>query len=178
MAMEGQDPDLLAEASKQLAAWMRESGAFQYVGNGEQAWTKEETERLFQYRYVLSPSVQESTFSRGHLRDSLEQRLSELSSPVSSMVKGLIPADPTGEFMKILQVWNTRTGPTRHQGVWFSSDRRRALLLAETKAASFDMESQERIQEQIRDAFRRIAESSDRCGLRSFGDDGTQRHCR
>jgi len=157
MALEGQDPDLLARASKQLAAWMRESSAFQYIGNGEQAWTKEETERLFQYRYVLSPSVQESTFSRAHLRDSLEQRLSELASPVSSMVKGLIPADPTGEFMKILQTWNTWTGPTRHQGVWFSSDRRRALLLAETKAAGLDMESQERIQGQIRDAFRRIA---------------------
>jgi predicted exporter len=157
MALEGQNPDLLAGASKQLAAWMRESGAFQYIGNGEHAWTKEETERLFQYRYVLSLSVQESTFSRAHLRDSLEQRLSELASPVSSMVKGLIPADPTGEFMKILQTWNTWTGPTRHQGVWFSSDRRRALLLAETKAAGFDMESQERIQGQIRDAFRRIA---------------------
>ena len=157
MALEGQDPDRLAGASKQLAAWMRESGAFQYIGNGAQAWTKEETERLFQYRYVLSPSVQESTFSGAHLRDSLEQRLSELASPVSSMGKGLIPADPTGEFMKILQTWNTWTGPTRHQGVWFSSDRGRALLLAETKAAGFDMESQERIQGQIRDAFRRIA---------------------
>jgi predicted exporter len=157
IALEGQNPDLLAGASKQLAAWMRESGLFQYVGNGEQAWTKEETERLFQYRYVLSPSVQESTFSQAHLRNSLEQRLRELASPVSSMVKGLIPADPTGEFMTILQTWNTWTGSTRHQGVWFSSDRRHALLLAETKAAGFDMESQERIQGQIRDAFRRIA---------------------
>ena len=157
MALEGRDPDPLAGASKQLAAWMRESGAFQLIGNGEDAWTKEERDRLFQYRYVLSPSVQESTFSRAHLRDSLEQRLSELASPVSSMVKGLIPADPTGEFMTILQTWNAWTGPARHQGVWFSSDLRRALLVAETKAAGFDMESQERIQGQIKEAFRRVA---------------------
>ncbi len=157
MALEGPDPDRLAGASKQLAAWMRASGAFNYIGNGEQAWTKEETERLFQNRYVLSPGVQESAFSHAHLRDSLEQRLGELASPVSSMTKGLIPADPTGEFMAILQTWNTWTGPARHRGVWFSSDRRRALLLAETKAAGFDLESQERIQGQIRDAFGRIA---------------------
>jgi len=157
MALEGEDADLLAGASKQLAAWMRESGAFQYVGNGEQAWTKEERERLFQYRYVLSPSVQESTFSRDHLRDSLEQRLSDLTSPLSPMVKELIPADPTGEFMKILQAWMTWTAPTRHQGVWFSSDLRRALLLAETQAAGFDIESQEQLQGQIREAFRRVA---------------------
>lgn len=157
MAVEGQDADLLAGDSKQLAAWMRENDALQYVGNGEQAWTKEERERLFQYRYLLSPSVQESPFSRDHLRDSLERRLGDLASPLSPMVKGMIPADPTGEFMKILQTWMTWTAPTRHQGVWFSSDLRRALLLAETKASGFDTESQERIQGQIRDAFTRVA---------------------
>ena len=157
LALEGEDADLLAAASKRLAAWMREHGAFQYVGNGEQAWTKEERERLFQYRYVLSPSVRESTFSRDHLRDSLELRLSDLTSPLSSMVKELIPADPTGEFMMILQTWMTWTAPARHQGVWFSSDLRRALLVAETQAAGFDMESQKQLQGQIREAFRGIA---------------------
>jgi predicted exporter len=157
LALEGENADLLAGASKQLAAWMRESGAFHYVGNGEQAWTKEERDRLFQDRYLLSPSVQESTFSRDHLRDSLEQRLSDLGSPLSPMVKELIPADPTGEFMKILQVWMTWTAPTRHQGVWFSSDLRRALLLAETQAAGFDMESQEQLQGRIREVFGRVA---------------------
>jgi predicted exporter len=157
MALEGEDADLLAGVSKQLAAWMRESGAFRYVGNGEQAWTKEERERLFQHRYLLSPGVQESTFSRDHLRDSLELRLSDLTSPLSPMVKELIPADPTGEFMKILQAWMTWTAPTRHQGVWFSSDLRRALLLAETQAAGFDMESQEQLQGRIREAFGRVA---------------------
>ena len=154
------------------------SGAFQYVGNGEQAWTTEERERLFQNRYLLSPGVQESTFSRDHLRDSLELRLSDLTSPLSPMVKELIPGDPTGEFMKILQTWMTWTAPTRHQGVWFSSDLRRALLLAETQAAGFDMESQEQLQGQIREAFRRVAGTSRWCYSRSVGDDGTQRHCR
>ncbi len=157
LALEGEDADLLAGASKQLAAWMRESGAFHYVGNGEQAWTKEERERLFQNRYLLSPSLQESRFSRDHLRDSLALRLRDLTSPLSPMVKGLIPADPTGEFMKILQAWMTWTAPTRHQGVWFSSDLRRALLLAETQAAGFDTESQEQVQGQIREAFKRIS---------------------
>jgi predicted exporter len=157
LGLEGGDADLLAAASKRLAAWMHESGAFHYVGNGEQAWTKEERERLFQNRYVLSPSVQASTFSRDHLRESFELRLSDLTSPMSSMVKELIPADPTGEFMKILQAWMTWTAPTRHQGVWFSSDLRRALLLAETQAAGFDIESQKQLQGQIREAFSRVA---------------------
>jgi predicted exporter len=160
IALEGEDADLLAGASKQLATWMRKSGSFHYVGNGEQAWTKEERERLFQNRYVLSPGVQESTFSRDHLRDSLELRLSDLTSPLSPMVKELIPGDPTGEFMKTLHTWMTWTAPARHQGVWFSSDLRRALLVAETQAAGFDMESQEELQEKIREAFRPLAGTS------------------
>jgi len=160
IALEGEDADLLAGASKQLATWMRNSGSFHYVGNGEQAWTKEERERLFENRYVLSPSVQASTFSRDHLRDSLELRLSDLTSPLSPMIKELIPGDPTGEFMKILHTWMTWTAPARHQGVWFSSDLRRALLVAETQAAGFDMESQEQLQGKIREAFRPVAGSS------------------
>ena len=159
VALEGENAEILARASKQLAAWMRQSGAFRYVGNGEQAWTQEERGRLFQYRYALSPSVQESTFTRDHLRESLELRLSDLTSPLSSMLKDLIPADPTGEFMKIVQAWITWTAPTRRHGVWFSSDLRRALLVAETHAAGFDMESQEHLQGHIREAFRRVTET-------------------
>ena len=157
IALEGTDADRLAVASHRLAQSMRESGAFQYVGNGEHVWTKEERQRLFRYRYLLSPGVRNSTFSREHLRHSLEQRLTDLTSPMSSLVKGLIPADPTGEFLTIIETWMTEAAPTRHQGVWFSSDLRRALLVAETHASGLDMESQERIQEQIRDAFRRVA---------------------
>jgi len=160
IALEGEDADLLAGASKQLATWMRGSGSFHYVGNGEEFWTIEERERLFQNRYVLSSGVQESTFSRDRLRNSLELRLHDLTSPLSPMVKELIPADPSGEFMTILHAWMTWMAPARHQGVWFSSDLRRALLVAETHAAGFDMESQEHLQEQLREAFRASAGTS------------------
>jgi predicted exporter len=160
IALEGEDADLLAGASTQLATWMRNSGSFHYVGNGEQSLTQEEQERLFQNRYMLSPSLQPSPFSRDHLRDSLELRLKDLTSPLSPMIKGMIPTDPSGEFMKILQAWMTSTAPARHQGVWFSSDLRRALLVAETHTAGFDMEAQEQLQEQIRDAFRAVTGTS------------------
>ena len=113
IALEGEDADILAGASTQLATWMRNSGSFRYVGNGEQPLTQEEQERLFQNRYMLSPSLQPSPFSRDHLRDSLELRLKDLTSPLSPMIKGMIPADPSGEFMKILQAWMTSTAPAR-----------------------------------------------------------------
>src|SRR4029078_7109074 len=130
IALEGEDPDVLARASTQLSTWMRKSGAFLYVGNGEQAWTTEERERLFQNRYVLSPGVQESTFSRDHLHDSLELRLSDLTSPLSPMVKELIPSDPSGEFMTILQTWMTWTAPAKYHGERFSAALQPSLLVA------------------------------------------------
>ena len=156
VSLEGRSPDELARTSRSLVQWMRERGAFQFVGNGEQAGTTEERDRVFQYRYLLSPTVQDSTFSPKHLRDSLEERLSDLASPLSFMVKGLVPADPTGEFMKILQIWMTSTSPTRYQGVWFSSDLKRALILAETKADALDVASHELIQGQLKDALARL----------------------
>src|SRR4029078_1769620 len=130
IALEAEDADLLAGASTQLATWMRKSGALQYVGNGEQAWTTDERERLFRNRYVLSPGVQESTFSRDRLRDSLELRLSDLTSPMSPMVKELIPSDPSGEFMTILHTWMTWTAPPRYHGERFSAALQPSLLVA------------------------------------------------
>ncbi len=160
MALEGADADRLAEISKQLAEWMRKSGLFYYVGNGVETWTKEERDYLFRSRYLLSPDIQKDTFAPDHLRDALQQRLDDLRSPLAPMIKEFIPADPTAEFLKILSTWTPWSIPTKHRGVWFSVDRQRALLVAETKAAGFDVDAQERVHQRVREAFQSIVGSS------------------
>jgi predicted exporter len=160
MKLEGADADRLAEISKRLAASMRQSGLFLYVGNGAEAWTEEQREQLFRFRYLLSPDMHSETFTPEHLREALEQRVDELRSPLASMVKKLVPSDPTGEFLKIQSAWAPETGPARYRGLWFSADRRRALLVAETKASGFDVAAQEHAQRQIREAFLRTAGST------------------
>src|SRR4029077_13542463 len=85
-----------------------------------------------------------------------EQRLDDLRSPLASMIKEYIPGDPTREFLGILQSLSGWEAPTTHRGVWMSADRHRALLVVETRAAGFDTEAQEAIQQDIRASFQRL----------------------
>ena len=45
-------------------------------------------------------------------------------------------------------------GPDKREGVWFSADGGRALLVAQTRAAGFDIDAQEQAMARIRAAFR------------------------
>lgn len=160
MGLEGADADRLAENSKRLVEWMHKSELFHYVGNGIETLTQEERDHLFRSRYLLSPGIQKDTFAPDHLRDALEQRLDDLRSPLAPMIKEFVPADPTTEFLKILTTWTPWNTPTKHRGVWFSADHQRALLVAETKAAGFDVDSQADVQQQIREAFQSMVGSN------------------
>lgn len=160
LAIEGAPPDELAGLSKTLGEGLRGHAQIDFVGNGMQALSLEERQVLFRARYLLSRTVHAETFSADSLHAALEQRLDELRSPLASMVKEYIPTDPTGEFLGILQSWSGWESPAKHRGVWMSADRHRALLVVETKAAGFDADAQEAIQQDIRASFRRVADGS------------------
>jgi predicted exporter len=121
IGLEGTSTKALASASKKLAAWMRESGEFVYVANGDQAWSTEGMDLFFRYRYLLSPLVTETRFEQVGLRRALQDRLRDLTSPLSAMVKGAVSEDPTGEFRAVLQSWMPEVTPRRYHGVWFSA---------------------------------------------------------
>ncbi|MGQ0809834.1 MAG: MMPL family transporter [Nitrospiraceae bacterium] len=157
MGIEGADSESLAETSRRLAEWMNKSDQFISVRNGAEGLPKEERDQLFRHRYLLSPGVQPSTFTPDRLREALNQRVEELRSPMAALVKPFIPADPTGEFLALLNAWGSGNGPAKAHAVWFSPDRHRALLVGETKAAGFDAEAQRELQKQMRDEFRIIA---------------------
>jgi predicted exporter len=157
IGIEGDEAERMAEASKRLAVWMRDSGAYHLVANGTEAWSPEERELLFQHRYLLSPALTPDSFTPEHLRESLERLLDELSSPLAPMIKGLAAADPTGEFLALMQTWTPDSGPAKQHGVWFSPDLHRAVLMAETQAAGYDFDAQQRLQHELRHAFKQIA---------------------
>lgn len=160
LAIEGAPPDELAGLSKALGEGLRGHAQIDFVGNGMQALSLEERQVLFRARYLLSRTVHAETFSADSLHAALEQRLDELRSPLASMVKEYIPTDPTGEFLGILQSWSGWESPAKHRGVWMSADHHRALLVVETKAAGFDADAQEAIQQDIRASFRHVADGS------------------
>ena len=160
LAIEGAEPDELARLSQVLGERLREHPQIDFVGNGRQALSPEERQVLFRSRYLLSRTVSVETFSTDSLHAALVQRLDDLRSPLAPMIKAYVPTDPTGEFLGVLQSWSGWEAPAKHRGVWMSADRRRALLVVETKAAGFDADAQEATQQDIRASFQLVLNES------------------
>jgi predicted exporter len=169
LALEGGNPDELAQASSDFSERLRASGHFTLVENGMQGLRPHDRIMLFRSRYLLSPRIGPDSFSTDSLREALEQRLDDLRSPLAPLVKETIPADPTGEFFAMMMAWAGHDRPAKHRGVWLSRDRSKALLLAETKAAGFDADAQAAIQQQVRHIFASIAGQPARLQLRMSG---------
>lgn len=159
LGIRGNNLDMLASLSKKLAARLRASGHFAHVYNGDRHWVKSQQEWIFQYRYLLSPAMTASHFTVTALHESLEARVNELVSPLAPLVKQSLAADPTGDFVTVIAQWMPTTTPATHRGVWVSSDRRWGLLMIETRAAGFDLDTQEDIQGWIQMEFNALIDS-------------------
>ena len=68
-------------------------------------------------------------------------------------MKSLLPRDPTGELLQILDRLDSGPRPRSAESVWVSRDGKRALLVARTAAAGSDIDGQERVIADIRQAF-------------------------
>jgi predicted exporter len=161
IALHGETPEVLSGVSKDLAYRLRESGRFIQVMNGEEPLDEASRKKLFEWRYLLNPSVDEDYFSVAHLNAALLERLDELGSPMSSFQKELIPRDPTAAFTEWLgRQAATTGGPDYVNGVWFSKDHSQALLLAETRAAGMDLDAQQGNYDLIREQLNKASEGA------------------
>ncbi len=154
IAIEGATPAALAQTSMRMAAQLRQSPAdFAAVNNGEDTALDAEREFLWRNRYVLSPAVAPGHFSAAALRAALEEDLQMLGSPAGVLLRRILPQDPTGELLRLITHLEGAARPAVREGVWFSPDGSRALLIAQTRAAGYDMDAQEHALALIRAAF-------------------------
>ena len=153
IGIEGGNEDRLAALSRSLAERLEKDERFTYVANGAEDALRADGEFLLRNRYVLSPAVTAERFGVAGIRRALEQQLDLLSSPTSLLVGKLLPRDPTGEMLQLIDRLQGQGGPDKRDGIWFSADGSRALLVAQTRAAGFDIDAQERALVQIRAAF-------------------------
>jgi predicted exporter len=161
-------PEVLAAVSRRFAENLRDADSaknpeervFARVENGERIDDPALRALLTQYRYLLSPAVNTDRFTTDGLREALQERLLDLASPVEPFIQELLPRDPTGELLTILQDWRPVGAPHSYQGVWFSPDRQRALLLAETRAPGFDLDAQSIAVAQLQRAFALAAQGT------------------
>jgi predicted exporter len=161
IGIEGAAPEPLARVSKRLAAALREQDGFASVNNGEDAGFARDREFLWRNRYLLSPAVTPERFSADGLRARLEENLQLLASPAGMLLRRILPNDPTGELIHLLEHLEGQARPATRDGVWFSRDGSRALLVAQTRAAGFDIDAQERVLGAIRGAFSKTGGGSE-----------------
>jgi predicted exporter len=140
-------------ASAATARLLRRDPQFTSVNNGEPANAERDREFLFRHRYVLSDAVNAARFSAKGLQTAIQDTLEDLASPAGLMLKSLLPNDPTGEMLHVIDQLERTPSPATRDGVWISPDGTRALMVAQTRARGSDTDAQERAVDAIRAAF-------------------------
>ncbi len=158
LSITGDSAEARAAISQKLAERLQSSGEFSLVANGAPL-APEQLEWLMQRRYLLTPGLGEASFSAASLRQSLEDNLRLLASPLGSVVQAWLPRDPGGAMLALLQSLAGPNPPAVQHGVWFSHDGERALLLAYTRAAGMDARAQEHAIGTAQKSFAEIARS-------------------
>ena len=153
VGIEGTDSATRAKLSKQIAQHLRADPAFVTVNNGESVSAERDRAFLFNNRYLLSPAVTPARFSIDGLHIALSDSIDLLTSPAGLLVKSILPRDPTGEMVQLLDQLNSGTRPHMVDGVWASRDGARALMLMQTRASGSDTDAQERAMTAIQQAF-------------------------
>jgi predicted exporter len=94
VAIGGADAPRLATLSQGLTAALRADPHFSQVVNG--AFDLDQLDpQWLPYRYLLSPTLDTHRLDAAYLRDQLEQRVQDLSSPAAGLLENWLPRDPT-----------------------------------------------------------------------------------
>ena len=157
VAIEGADSATRARASKSMAQQLRADTRFTSISNGEAAAVDRDREYLFKHRYALSEAVTPERFTVDGLTSAIQDTLDLLASPAGMLVKELLPQDPTGEMVNIIDQVGGGQAPRTAEGVWVSKNGNRALIVAQTRATGSDTDGQAQAIEAIRAAFARAA---------------------
>lgn len=156
IGIDGADAATLAQISKRMAAQLRSDAQWTTVNNGEAIGLEQDGKFLLDNRYLLSDSNKAETWQVAGLKAALAESKQMLSQNAGMFAKELIPRDPTGEVMRLLDDLSSRNAISTVAGAWVVQDEKkqpRAVLMAQTKAAGVDLDAQQRAMESAQLAF-------------------------
>jgi len=143
VGIDGGSAEARAALSQDLAARLRKHGEFASIANGEAGGFERERTLLFGSRYLLSPAVTPARFSTEGLKAAIGDSIASLALPSGAWLKTLLPTDPTGETLQLIDALSGQETASTDEGVWMSRDGQRALLMVNTRAAGSDTDAQE-----------------------------------
>jgi predicted exporter len=144
VGIEGEDAAKRAKLSKLMAQRLREDRSFIAINNGEPVSSENDQAFLFNHRYLLSPAINPEHFTVNGLNQSINESIELLASPAGLIIKSILPRDPTGEMLQLLNQFNSEGQPELIDGAWASRDGNRALLLIQTRASGSDTDAQKK----------------------------------
>ena len=153
VGIEGGDMAARAGVSKAMAGRLRADAALASVSNGEPVNAERDQRFLFENRYLLSPAVAPDHFTVDGLHAALAETIDLLASPAGMLAKPLLPRDPTGETVLLLERLAAGKRPRESDGVWISKSGAGALMLVQTRAAAVDTDGQQQAMQKIVAAF-------------------------
>jgi predicted exporter len=156
IGVEGAEAEALAALSKSIAKTLRADTQWAVIGNGEAIGTEADGKFLLDNRYLLSTREPAALWQTEGLRTSLAESRQLIAQNAGLFVKDLIPRDPSGEVMRILDDLQSRSASGTQRGVWISknaADKPRAILLAQTRAAGVDLDGQQAAVDAVKRAF-------------------------
>lgn len=160
VGIEGADANTRAKLSKEVAQTLRNNAAFVTVNNGEPINTERDRQYLFNNRYLLSPAVTPEHFKLEGMRTAISDSIDQIASPAGLLFKSLLPHDPTGEMLQLLDQMNAASRPQLIEGAWTSRDGNTALLLLQTRALGSDTDAQKQAMQTIESAFAKASTSA------------------
>jgi predicted exporter len=156
VGIEGGDATERARISHDLAENLRKTQAFVSIQNGSSETQKHDRAYIFDNRYLLSPDVTPERFTVEGLRSSIANSINALSGNSGLILKQLLPHDPTGEALQLIEQFSGGSQPRSIEDAWASRDGKRALLLAYTRAAGSDTDGQSEALHTIHEVFDKI----------------------
>ena len=160
VGLEGADPATRADLSKKMAATLRTDPEFATVNNGEPVTSERDQAFLLNNRYLLSPSITPARFTEEGLHAALSDSIETLASPAGLLMKSLLPRDPTGEMLQLLEQFNSSKQPRLFNGAWASKDGTKALMLLQTRASGSDTDAQQQAMLAIQHAYDKASGAS------------------
>jgi predicted exporter len=171
IALEGGTATARAAVSRSMAATLRAEPAFESIANGDSAESEADRRFVFEHRYLLSPAIDVGHFSVPGLHQALAETTDALASPGGEWLKDLVPHDPTGETLAIIDRLAGERAPHVRDGAWVSADGARALMIAQIAAPGSDLDAASTALAAIRAAFAAAARAPESGSARS--DAGT-----
>jgi predicted exporter len=144
VGIEGGTAEQRAQASRSLAAALRADAQFTQVANGDGQSLQADRAFVFRQRYLLSPTVDAARFTVDGLRAAISETIDAVASPVGMLAASLLPRDPTGETLQLIDSLAGSAAPRREAGVWAAHDGERALLMVALRAPLIDSDAQQR----------------------------------